>query len=96
MSACLFTGREQDVGHRLKCYYNRLEYLSMANKIELANLATSTGLMTLNEILGTLMGMEPFDGGDRRLQSLNFVNTQIVDSYQLNQASKTKDGGKSA
>lgn len=86
MSACLFTGREQDVGHRLKCYYNRLEYLSMANKIELANLATSTGLMTLNEILGTLLGMEPFEGGDRRLQSLNFVNTQIVDTYQLKNA----------
>ena len=58
----------------------------MANKIELANLATSTGLMTLNEILGTLLGMEPFEGGDRRLQSLNFVNTQIVDTYQLKNA----------
>ncbi len=86
MSACLFTGREQDVGHRVKCYYNRLEYMSMVNKVELAKLATSTGIMTLNEILGTLLGMEPFEGGDRRLQSLNYVNTQIIDTYQLQNA----------
>ena len=37
-----------------------------------------------------MFGDEPFEGGDRRLQSLNFVNTQIVDSYQLNMASSGK------
>lgn len=94
MSSCLFTGREQDVGHRVKCYYSRVEYLSTANKIELATLATNTGLMMLNEI-NDMFGFEPFEGGDRRLQSLNFVNTQIVDNYQLNVAktAKTAEGG---
>jgi len=94
MSCCLFTQREQDVGHRIKCYYSRVEYLSMQNKIELATLATNTGLLTLNEI-NDLFGFEPFDDGDRRLQSLNFVNTQIVDSYQLKTAGteKTPQGG---
>lgn len=92
MSACLFTQREQDVGHRIRCYYSKTAYLSTANKIALATLATNTGLKTLNEI-NDMFGDEPFEGGDRRLQSLNFVNTQIVDSYQLNMASagKTKN-----
>lgn len=89
MSACLFTQREQDVGHRIRCYYSKTAYLSTANKIALATLATNTGLNTLNEI-NDMFGYEPFEGGDRRLQSLNFVNTQIVDSYQLNMASSGK------
>jgi len=94
MSSCLFTQREQDVGHRVKCYYNKTAYLSTANKIELATLATNTGLMTLNEI-NDIFGFEPFDEGDRRLQSLNFVSTAIIDNYQLNNAGATKptEGG---
>jgi HK97 family phage portal protein len=89
MSACLFTPREQDVGHRVRCYYSKTTYLSTANKIALATLATNTGLKTLNEI-NEMFGDEPFEGGDRRLQSLNFVNTQIVDNYQLNMAASGK------
>jgi hypothetical protein len=54
-------------------------------------LASNTGLKTLNEI-NEMFGDEPFDGGDRRLQSLNFVNTQIVDSYQLNMSTKVNTG----
>ncbi|MPM26711.1 hypothetical protein SDC9_73215 [bioreactor metagenome] len=88
-SSCLFTQREQDVGHRLKCYYNRTAYLSTANKIELATLATNTGLMTLNEI-NDIFGFEPFEGGDRRLQSLNFASVELVDKYQLGGAGKAK------
>ena len=89
MSACLFTQREQDVGHRIRCYYSKTAYLSTANKIALATLATNTGLKTLNEI-NDMFGDEPFEGGDRRLQSLNFVATQIVDNYQLNMAASGK------
>lgn len=95
MSNCLFTQREQDVGHRVKCYYSKVAYLSMAAKIELATLATNTGLQTLNEI-NDIFGFEPFEGGDRRLQSLNFVSTNIVDAYQLKNAGtdpKTVKGG---
>jgi HK97 family phage portal protein len=90
-SACLFTQREQDVGHRVKGYYNKTAYLSTANKIALATLATNTGLKTLNEI-NDMFGDEPFEGGDRRLQSLNFTNVNIVDAYQLNMAG-TNDTG---
>jgi hypothetical protein len=93
MSSCLFTQREQDIGHRVKGYYSKVAYLSMANKIELATLATNTGILMLNEI-NDIFGFEPFEGGDRRLQSLNFVNTNIVDAYQLKNAGTTKNTGK--
>ena len=50
--------------------------------MQLAQIARDTGLMTLNQI-ADMFGIEPFDGGDRRLQSLNYVNTELVDKYQL-------------
>lgn len=77
----LFSPREKDIGHRIKCYYARTSYMDAAEKRELAQLARDTGLMTLNEIR-ELYGMSPIEGGDRRLQSLNYVNVNIVDSYQ--------------
>ena len=57
--------------------------MDAAEKRELAQLARDTGLMTLNEIR-ELYGMSPIDGGDKRLQSLNYVNVDLVDKYQLN------------
>ena len=85
MSSHLFTQRERDVGHRIKGYYSKVEYFSAKDKAELAKLATSTGLMTLNQ-LAELYGMPPFEGGDRRIQSLNYANTDIVDQYQIKNA----------
>ncbi len=79
----LFTQRERDVGHRVKCYYSRVSYLDASEKQQLANLAKDIGLMTLNEIR-ELYGLAPLDeGGDRRLQSLNYVEAKLVDNYQL-------------
>lgn len=88
-SAALFTPREQDVGHRVRCYYNQLSHLSTNGKIELAKIAHDTGVLTLNQI-GAMFGMPPFKGGDRRLQSLNFVNMDKADEYQLYLNSKKK------
>jgi len=85
MTACLFSNREQDVGHRIKCYYNKINYMSNIDKINMANLAKETGNMTLNQI-NEMFGVPPFLEGDRRLQSLNFVNTNLIDSYQLSKA----------
>jgi len=85
MTACIFTAREQDVGHRVKCYYSKVNYLSAQNKIELAGLAKDIGNMSLNQI-NEMLGMEPFPGGDRRLQSLNYVNINDIDAYQKGKA----------
>lgn len=89
-SSTLFSVREQDVGHRVKCYYNKIAYLTTSNKIEIAKLSTDTGLMKLNEI-NEMFGIPPFDGGDRRLQSLNYVNVDLVDKYQMGKAGSKKN-----
>ncbi|QRN86028.1 phage portal protein [Clostridia bacterium] len=85
MTACSFSIREQDVGHRIKCYYSKVNYMDNTNKMELAGLAKETGIMTLNQI-NEMFGLAPFSGGDRRLQSLNFVNIDEVDDYQKSKA----------
>lgn len=90
MTACLFTQREQDVGHRIKCYYDKVRYMATKDKMELANLAKETGIMTLNQI-NEMFGLEPFEGGNRRIQSLNYVNVELIDKYQLSK-SGVKEG----
>lgn len=82
MSDCLFTKREQDIGHRIKTYYSRTAFMTNAQKIELANLGTNTGIFSINQIL-EMFGYEPQPDGDRRLQSLNYISTDIADQYQL-------------
>ncbi len=90
MTACVFTPREQDVGHRVKCYYSKINYMATKDKMELADLATKTRLMTLNQI-NEMFGIEPFEGGDIRLQSLNYAEESIVNQYQMK--NKPKEGG---
>ncbi len=85
MTACLFTPREQDVGHRIRCYYSKVNYMSTAAKNDLANLSKDIGLMTLNQI-AEMYGFEPFEGGNRRVQSLNYMNVEKVDAYQEGKA----------
>jgi HK97 family phage portal protein len=90
-TACCFTPREQDVGHRVKCYYQKVRYMATKDKMELANLAKETGIMTLNQI-NEMFGLEPWEGGNRRLQSLNYVNIEDVDAYQKGKAGIQKGG----
>ena len=93
VASCIFTQREQDVGHRVKCYYSKVKYMATSDKMQLANLARETGLLTLNQI-NDVFGMPPFEGGDRRIQSLNFVSTDLIDKYQAGKsnAGKEKEG----
>ena len=84
-TACVFSSREQDVGHRAKCYYDKVRYMATKDKMDLANLAKETGIMMLNQI-NEMFGIPPFEGGNRRLQSLNYVNIEDVDSYQKSKA----------
>ena len=37
--------------------------------------------MSINEVLD-MYGLDPIEGGERRLQSLNYVNANVVDQYQ--------------
>lgn len=89
-TACVFTPREIDVGHRVKGYYKKVNYMSTKDKLDLAALAKETGIMTLNQI-NEMLGEEPFAGGDRRLQSLNYVSTELIDQYQMKRVGRKEN-----
>lgn len=79
-----FTDREKDVGHQVRCYFMLLQRLTPQDGINLATLATNTGLMYLDEIRTELFGMEPLPNGEgqERMQSLNFITTENATNYQ--------------
>ena len=80
-----FTKRELRIGHRIRVYINRLQYMSTNQKQEMTKIAFNTALMDINGVLD-MFGLDPIEGGERRLQSLNYVNSNIVDAYQSAQA----------
>lgn len=89
-TSCLFNDSEQGHGHRIKCYYNKVEYYDTANKMQLAQIGRDTGIMTLNQ-MAELFGLPPFEGGNRRIQSLNYANVDLIDNYQTNMSGTDKD-----
>jgi hypothetical protein len=93
MSACLFTQRELDLGHWLKTYCNRAAFLTNEQKIKFIDIGTRIEMVSVNEAR-EMFGMEPVPDGDRRFRSLNYVDSQLANSYQASM-SKSGDLGKS-
>ena len=81
MTAKCFTKREKEIGHRIRGDFNTLRYMSVAQKQDMAKIAFNTALMDINGVLD-MFGLDPIEGGDRRLQSLNYVNASAIDQYQ--------------
>lgn len=85
-----FTKREQDIGHRVRGYIDHLRYMSVKEKQEMAKIAFNTAMMDINGVLD-MFGLDPIEGGDRRLQSLNYVNANTVDQYQADRVGANID-----
>lgn len=81
-SRVLFTQRELDVGNEIIFYNEGLQYMKTENKIQVATILTNIGSLTDNQVLA-IFGYPPFDGGNIRHQSLNYVNRDMADAYQM-------------
>lgn len=60
----------------------RLQFISNENKIKLLHEVVPMGLITVNQALD-IMGYPPVPDGERRIQSLNYVDLEIASNYQL-------------
>ena len=67
---------------RIECQTSRIRYIGQKNKTELLKYVLPMGLMSLNEGRD-LLGMAPIEGGERRIQSLNYIDAEIASKYQL-------------
>jgi HK97 family phage portal protein len=96
-SSKLFSTREQGWGNEIIFEANRLQYASNNTKVAVVTLLMDRGMMTINQALD-VFNMPPIDGGDKRVMSLNYVDADIANQYQLgktgqDQPSPTQDGG---
>lgn len=78
----LFTEREQAFGNSIIFESNRLQFASNASKTTILKELTPLGLLTINQAL-EILNLPPVEDGDKRLQTLNVVNADKADEYQL-------------
>lgn len=90
----LFTERQLEIGHEIIYYQQELMYMNTTNKINAVDILTRIGTLTENQVLAAF-GYPPFEGGNVRKQSLNYINRDIADQYQL-QSSVTKGKGENS
>lgn len=79
----LFTRREKAFGNRVELYPEDLIFMTVSQKIEMVNLLSPTGAMLENEKRTTfgLMPLEELAG--KRFMSLNWINADKADQYQV-------------
>lgn len=78
----LLTPFERSNGNTIVFYTNKVQMMSADKKLALAKELKPTGGVTDNEIR-SWFGLEPIDGGDEPMMSLNWVKKSIADEYQL-------------
>ena len=75
----LFTITEINHGNEIIFTSNRLQYASNNTKINLLRYANN--YLTVNE-MREVLNLEPVEDGDKILQDLNHINSDIADAYQ--------------
>ena len=88
----LFTPHERDCGNEIIFEANRLQYASNNTKVSVAKFLADIGGAELDQIL-EIFNMAPLGGeaGKRRVQTLNMVNADKADQYQLGDSKKKKE-----
>ena len=78
----LVTDNEIKAGEQIVFYSERLQYASWNTKVTAIEKLMGLGIMSLNESRA-LLGLEPVENGDKRLQSLNYVDATKANLYQV-------------
>lgn len=86
----LFTGREQGHGNEIIFEANRLQYASAKTKIELVKQLAPLGLLKINEGR-EIFNLAPVEGGEKRIVSLNYVDADKANQYQVGEKEEVDD-----
>lgn len=78
----LFNERERAFGNSVLFESGRLQFSSNATKVSLIKEIMPMGLLSINQAL-EILNLPAIAGGEQRLQSLNYVNADKADQYQL-------------
>ena len=95
-TVALFTAREQGFGNEIMFETNRLNYISVASKINIAKQLLPAGILTINDAR-ELFGYAPVPDGDERIVSLNYIKASDQSKYQTGKEGEddeTQEGDK--
>jgi len=81
-SRILLSRKQKEDGEQIIFYSERLQYASWNTKVNAIEKLMGLGLMSLNESRA-LLGLEPVEDGNKRLQSLNYVDSTKANDYQI-------------
>ena len=80
----LLTHNQLKNGEEIIFFSERLQYASWTTKVGAIEKLMGLGIMSLNESRA-ILGLEPVEGGDKRLQSLNYVDASKANKYQVDE-----------
>ena len=86
----LLTENEIRNGEEIVFFSERLQYASWNTKVTAIEKLMGLGIMSLNESRA-LLGLEPVEDGDKRLQSLNYVDALKANKYQVGEDIEDED-----
>lgn len=81
----LFNDRERAFGNAIEFESGRLQFSSNATKVNMIREIMPMGLFTVNQAL-EILNLPSVPDGDRRIQSLNYVDADKAEEYQLARA----------
>ena len=87
----IFSKKAVKEGNSISFSVNRVQYASLEEKVKLVKEVGAMGLLTVDQAL-MILDLAPIGGeeGKKRMQSLNYINAEIADVYQLSR--RIKDG----
>lgn len=89
-TAKVFTAREQAFGNSIMFESGRLQFSSNSTKVNLIKELLPMGLLTVNQAL-EILNLPAVENGDRRIQSLNYIDQERATDYQLAHAGKKRE-----
>lgn len=81
----MFTAYQRERGNKIEFFYNRLQTMTNSEILEQATLLRDVGAVTNNQLLA-MFGLPPYEGGNVRVRSLNYVDVAVANEYQLTNA----------
>lgn len=86
----LLTENEIIRGEEIIFFAERLQYASWNTKVQAIEKLMGLGIMSLNESR-SLLGLEPVGDGEKRLQSLNYIDASKANLYQVGKDKENED-----
>lgn len=78
----IFSEREKGFGNQIVFSAERLTFANNVTKANLINTLMPLGLLSINEAR-EILELAPIEGGDKYLQSLNYVDSSKANKYQI-------------